>query len=395
MADNAAAPLGLTFQSSSSRLSAEGRIVPTRSTGSFAVLLGAVGALAAACSGCGPTTFYVREMKIDPAQHLIPVGRKSLHHPAADSYYMFFHTATGLTIVDHLAKQRQGADARRLLYLETDHDQVLERTVKTDEIVTGPYGAIVADKTCFYNRPANYRSDIEVLVESLTPDVGREVPAPSVEEPLKVPLLTSVSVVRFFREDSYLTFASANYEANGTPGSIQSGRIVNGDLQPGSSVASPAAREFDKVRQDSGLPRQFDIGNYLNSKRLPNLKTLHPQENTTVVLIYGFGKLIRQDSLRDGLVISSRYMSPVVTEEERALTPRCDDSLREQVSRGEPTVFPARAGSSRARAIPRQWDWRRKPWASARGNAPPQKPALRPGPARSYLSWTPPSSPLR
>jgi hypothetical protein len=69
------------------------------------------------------------------------------------------------------------------------------------------------------------------------------------------------------------------------------------------------------------------------------LKTLDPPERTIAILVYGFGKLIRQDSLKDGVVISSRYMSAVVTEEDRALGPLCDEHLRQQDIQGEPTVF--------------------------------------------------------
>jgi hypothetical protein len=203
-----------------------------------ATLLGTLGVLAAACSACGPSNFYVREMKIDAKQTLIPVGRKSWDHPAADSYYMFFYTATKLTTVNHLANQPRSGDDGRLLYLEADHG-VLERTVKTDEIFTGPVGAVVTEKTCFYNRPTAYRSSVEVLVQSLNPDIGREAPDAIPGEPVNVPPLTSLSVVQFFREDSHLVFASGNYEANGAIGSLQSGKIVKGDVQPGSSIASP------------------------------------------------------------------------------------------------------------------------------------------------------------
>jgi hypothetical protein len=277
-------------------------------------------------------------MKIDAKQQLIPVGPKSLIQPAADSYYTFFHTGTNLTVVDHFAKQLRSADIRQLLYLEADQDG-LEKTVKTDEIVTGPFGAVVAEKTCFYNRPADtYTSSVEVLVQSLNPETAREIPDAIAAEPINIPRLTSISLVRFFHANSHPMFASGNYEANGTIGSIQSGNTVNGDLQPGSSITLPLAPDFDAIRKASGLPRQIEVGNYLNSKRISLPKALDPQERTIVILAYGFGKLIRQDSLGDGVVISSRYMSPVVTVEEHVLGPICDERLRQQNSMGRSTV---------------------------------------------------------
>jgi len=277
-------------------------------------------------------------MKIDSGQHLIPVGPKSLTHPDADSYYMFFHTATKLTIVDHLATQQRNTDVRRLLYLEEAQDR-LERTVKSDEIATGSFGAVIVEKTCFYNRfIENYPSSIKVLIQSLHPEIGREIPDAVLETPKNVPPLTSISIVRFFRADPQLIFGSANYEADGKIGSLHSGKIVNGDLQPGSSIMSSLAPNFNDVQRDFGLPSQVDVGSYLRLSRMPLPAASNPQERSIVILVYGFGKLIRQDSLEDGVVSSSRYVRPVVTAEEQTLGQECDDHLREQQSMGRSTV---------------------------------------------------------
>ena len=294
---------------------------------------------AALGSACGPTNYYVREMKIDAEQHLIPVGSKSLSHPAADSYYMFFHTATKLTIVNHFAKQAGSADVRELLYLEADQDR-LERTVRTDEIVTGPFGAVVAEKTCFYNRPIeNYLSSVKVLIQSANPEIGREIPDPISEAPTHVPPLTSAAIVRLFNADSELVFGSGNYDADGTLGSINHGHIVNADLKPGSSTVLPRAPDFSEIRQASGLPPRFEIEDYLHSKRMPLLGSSSSKEPTFVILVYGFGKLIRLDSLDNGVVISSRYLRPVATEEEKILGPECDEHLQRQQSTGRSTVW--------------------------------------------------------
>jgi Protein of unknown function (DUF1223) len=129
------------------------------------------------------------------------------------SYFMFFDSATQLRSVDHFAKQAGSADVRKLLYLEA-HGGRLERTVKTDQIVTGPFGAVIAEKTCFYNRPDP--SWISVRIQSLNPEIGREIPGPVPEAPKIIPPLASISIVRFFRTDPQLIFGSGNYEADGT-----------------------------------------------------------------------------------------------------------------------------------------------------------------------------------
>src|ERR1700719_739449 len=97
---------------------------------------------------CQPNFLNSTKLEIGPDLHLVPSGRISAE-PRIGSYYFFFYTTTGLTIVDHFQK-KPGVDTReRLLHLETDHNQVLDRTVKSDEILKGRFGTIYAEKTCF------------------------------------------------------------------------------------------------------------------------------------------------------------------------------------------------------------------------------------------------------
>jgi hypothetical protein len=299
----------------------------------------AVCLLAAVCIGCEPrTNFYVLGLRIDPEKRLIPVGPKSLNHPDSDSYYMFFYTATQLTIVNHFATQTPNHSLRQLLYLEADHGRLL-RTVKTEEIETGLFGAITTEKTCFY-RPSdqNYLSSVKVLIQSGQPEIGREIPSPATAATPGVPQLTSLSIVRFHRSDSSLIFGSGNYEADGSIGSIHTGMVARGELQPGSSITVSLAPGFDDVRKTSGLPLRVGLNDYLRLRKLPLPKISNAEEPSLVILVYGFGELIRVDSLQNGALIASRYLKPTVTEEERLLNTECDDGLRRQHSLGKSTV---------------------------------------------------------
>jgi hypothetical protein len=130
------------------------------------------------------------------------------------SHFMFFDSATQLRSVDHFAKQAGSADVRKLLYLEA-HGGRLERTVKTDQIVTGPFGAVIAEKTCFYNRPDP--SWISVRIQSLNPEIGREIPGPVPEAPKIIPPLAFISIVRFFRTDPQLIFGRATTRLTAPP----------------------------------------------------------------------------------------------------------------------------------------------------------------------------------
>jgi len=59
---------------------------------------------------------------------------------------------------------------------------------------------------------------------------------------------------------------------------------------------------------------------------------------TVVNQHYGFGKLMRQDQFRNGSVVSSRFLRPSVTEEEKNLNPECDAKFAQQRSMGLSTV---------------------------------------------------------
>jgi hypothetical protein len=300
------------------------------------------------CSACfrtdgEPLNYFVREMKIDAKQHLTPVGRKSSQHFDDGSYYMFVHGAI-ITAVSHWLRHAANGDQRELLYLETDQDQLLERTVKTDRIIAGPFGAVVTERTCFYNRPVEtYPSALLVLVQSMRYDIDEvpdTIPAPSKD----IAPLTSMAIVRFFRANGELSYASGNYEATGTIGAIQSGKTENGDPVPQDSstsfpVASAFNRQFNELQRAYGLPSHVEIADFLRSKRSPLLNVSAVEDHAFVFLVYGFGKYIRQDSLnRNGVVTSSRFSRPSFTEEEKTLGPQCDERFREQQTKGIGTL---------------------------------------------------------
>src|SRR5580692_11494473 len=86
-------------------------------------------------TSCEPTNFNVKEMKIDSDLHLLPVGDRRLRDPGEGSYYSFFYTATGLTTVDHFETNPRTGVSEQLIYLEAGRNQVLDRTVKTEQIL--------------------------------------------------------------------------------------------------------------------------------------------------------------------------------------------------------------------------------------------------------------------
>jgi hypothetical protein len=90
--------------------------------------------------------------------------------------------------------------------------------------------------------------------------------------------------------------------------------------------------------QKYGIPDHIDVQKYLLSHRLPLPAVSLPQELTVLNEHYGYNKLVRQDQLHDGVVISSRFFQPSITDEENFLDSRCEERFRQQQAAGIPTV---------------------------------------------------------
>jgi hypothetical protein len=290
-------------------------------------------------TSCEPTSYYFTGLKIDTRLHLIPTGKIGLlgiEEPELGNYYFIFNGAN-ITSVDHFDR-KTGTNARqRPLYLETGRDQVLDRTVKDDEILSGPFGTVYAEKECFYTRPiqSGYSS-----VSVHFSDKEHEGPSEVANPTEGLPALTSLSLVRIFRTGPEYVVVSANYERDGSLGSLDIGRAENGYFT--SEGTSENVAKFP-VSDDSlpkyGIASHIDVQKFLLSRRLPLPAVALSQERNVMNEFYGFGKFIRQDELKDGAIVTSRWLQPSVTEEEReTLNSLCDARLRQQQAAGIPTV---------------------------------------------------------
>ena len=299
-----------------------------------------------------PSPIYFRDLTIDSSLHLNLTGGINLpnfQEPAVGSYYAPFHGAF-VTSVDHLEKKPGTIARERSLYLETGKDQVLDRTVKTDEILSGPFGTLDAVKVCFYTRPI--RSGFgSVSVEFNGNDTPHELPSevPGPKEDL--PAMTSLSLVRIFGASPEYLIVSANYEQDGSLGSVNFGGAKDG--HPGGTGPSGTtmyrtgnpkvdvlmSRLLDPSLTKYGIPARVDVEKYLFSRQIPLPAVALTQEKNVMHVFYGFGKLIRQDELKEGAIVSSRWLQPSVTKEEReTLNPLCDARFRQQQAMELPTV---------------------------------------------------------
>jgi len=298
-----------------------------------------------------PTSYCFRKLTIDSGLHLILTGDISLpgfQEPKQGSYYLPFHGAW-VSSVEHF-ERKPGAVAReRQLYLETNsRDQVLDRTVKEDEILKGPFGAVNATKECFYTRPIQsvYSS---VLVEFNGNELEHELPSEVSKPPEGLPALTSLSLVRIFRTSLEYVIVSANYERDGNLGSVNIGAAKDGNPVNGggTSVYRTGDPQVDELQRKElgpllaqyGIPAHIDVQKYLLSRRMVLPPVGLSQERTVMHEFYGFGKLIRQDELKEGASVASRWLQPSVTDEERqTLNSLCEARFRQQQAMGIPTV---------------------------------------------------------
>ena len=286
-----------------------------------------------------PTSYFVSGVQIGRHGELSPVGPRSLGEPSSGSYYFFFHAATGLTSVDHLERNPGDAQGHRSLFLETNIDGKLDRTVRSDVLLIGDFGTVYAEKTCFYNRPvqSNY-SSVKIGFWSNGYSSLFEEPTQLASSPEAVPPLTSASLVRMIRNGADYTLVSADYESTGELRGLHVASASGGRISPGTNQSSYRLDSKDPRLAKYGMPFHIDINGYLSSHRLQLPSVTGSEESTWLIQFYDFGKLIQQQQLRAGVPISSRWLQPSTTKEEQTIGPECDSRFHQQRSMGLPTT---------------------------------------------------------
>ena len=170
-----------------------------------------VGELDSVCACQSPSFTYFQELKIDSGLHLSVSKGIDLapgHRPQSGSYYAPFYGAF-VTSIDHLEKRAGSVSPERALYLETNREQVLDRTVKEDEVLSGPFGSLNAKRECFYTRPIESTFG-SVSIEFNGNDTQHETPLVISGPPQGLPALTSLSLVRILQTGAdYVTITVA------------------------------------------------------------------------------------------------------------------------------------------------------------------------------------------
>ena len=289
-------------------------------------------------SSCGgPTLFYFLDLRIDPGLTLRPAGPRfnATSEPHLPSYYSFFRGAN-LISVDHRTRHAGADRTEDALYLETNLQQRLDRTVKTENILQGPFGTVYSTRTCFYNRDANSLSSLAVAAWASN---GGELPSASPQPPFPLPPPSSLHLVRILRLGPEPPVVVGNYEATGKLSGINMSGTKHGEwalTQDGGDFIIQAPADPRIARY--GLPPTFDIAQYRLHPRLALAPTAFPDELIVLNQHFGFGQLIQQDTLANGSAVSTRFLAPSLTPEEKILNPLCDAAFQHQQATGLRTV---------------------------------------------------------
>jgi len=292
----------------------------------------------------GPTIQYSTRLELSRDLHLGP-SHPLFAEPTTGSFYSFFRTAAGFTIVNHLRKNHAAEASTRLFYLETNKDQVLDRTVKDFQLLRGRFGTVYVERTCFFNRPPESNWNY-VSVHSYFNNSSTEIPSELSRPPENLPPLTSLSLVRILRTSPEYLIVAANYESNGELGSLHIDGAKDGDWLHSNFV--PAAKDSfaQRIPKDRssdaltkyGIPTRIDIVQYIGSHRIPLPSISSSQEMIVLNRHYAYNQLIQQDELKNGILVSSRFLQPSLTDEENVLNPECESRFQKQRTLGLPTV---------------------------------------------------------
>jgi hypothetical protein len=153
-------------------------------------------------------------------------------------------------------------------------------------------------------------------------DGEHELPSEVSSPTEDLPALTSLSLVRIFRTSPEYVIISANYERDGSLGSLNFAAAKDGHpagtgpfgtsvyRTPDPQVNEIARKELAPLLTKYGIPTHIDVEKYLLSRQMPLPAVALDQEKNVMNEFYGFGKFIRQDELKDGAIVASRWLQP-------------------------------------------------------------------------------------
>jgi hypothetical protein len=159
--------------------------------------------------------------------------------------------------------------------------------------------------------------------------------------------MTSISYVRMFHPDPEYIVVSANYEADGTIGSLHVDKSKKGIWDSGTDDTIPqdhspegmkAAGLAPDLLTKYGIPEKIDVPAFLASKKMELLETKLTMGRVALFIHYGWDKYIQQIEIAHGDATETTWYQPNRGADEDAMSVLCDAKLQAQQAAGIATV---------------------------------------------------------
>jgi hypothetical protein len=266
-------------------------------------------------------------MRVDPVTLGMWVGDEipEPKHPTSD-YYFQFPYASGDYSVAHYGT---GDQTICYNYFEVRPDNRLITRFKRQVLLAGEFGTVYGESTYFYD-PMYAGQANEFFTVSNMNGVGVEPFRVAPALPAGTNLsLDAVSVIRVFREAPEFLIVSANYAPDGHLESLHVNGAKHGDwvhsneikaLYPDLGVATMIG-DRPQTREHFGLPATFPTRQYLQKPANTFARVALNSVMDVINLHYDRNRWVRQESFLPDGTRSVRFLTYVITEEDKALDP--------------------------------------------------------------------------
>lgn len=228
-------------------------------------------------------------------------------------------------VIDQLGPETADRWRPRMNFFFADSTYRLLYRQKDQELLRGPFGSVYGKSVYFYDvRYKGQPTGFEV--ETYSKIKGVETPTIVDKLPASLGELCAISLVRVVRaHPEYATFA-ATYSVTGQIQSLNIGAARGGDwVGAGEFIGSEPpingggfyAGAID-LRPWYGIPRMFPV-DYQELPRVVWPESGFPEQLTAVHLHYDRNRWVRQDTYREGVRASTRYLNFPSTQQDLAL----------------------------------------------------------------------------
>jgi hypothetical protein len=248
-----------------------------------------------------------------------PFPERDHNTPPRADYYSTFQSMADLGIY-HYDGAKNLPFRVRYNYFSADNNYRLRGRAKLQELSSGVYGTVYAETHYSYWKAKG--SSFRVMLyankaEHEPPQVIDAMPNPA-------PQVSAVSLVRVVRTWPEFSVVIATYDMQGKRQGVSVFWSKGGEWRHQADVPEEK-REFtarkEPVETIYGIPDQFPIADYLKDPYLDWKDLERPNPENVVNVHYDYNRWVRQDVFDAAGFRTTRYLTYVVTPEDKILEP--------------------------------------------------------------------------